>query len=251
MKKIGVLSGNIIKLIALVTMVFDHIACILIPTSDPAYNVLRAIGRLSFPLFAFMIAEGAKYTRNKIRYFLVIFGCGIAFQIPYMICLNTDVFNIFITFSFSILIIYALDFFKRCLFDKDCKVIFKILTMLLFLSSIVITYFIPRLIGYTSYGFYGILCAPFASGLNTRCIKEAPGWLKKLDCLPLRLLCMLIPLAYYNIRVVGGGYNLVALLALVILLFYNEKRGKLRLKYLFYSFYPAHLLLLYLLSLII
>ncbi len=251
MKKISLLSGNAIKLIALITMLFDHIGCILIPSSSPFYTAFRVVGRLSFPLFAFMISEGAKYTRNKLRYFLVILGCGVAFQIPYMVSLETDALNIFITFSFSIVIIYALDFFKKCLFDKDCRVIFKLLTGLLFLSSVVFAYFIPRLVGYPSYGFYGILCAPFASGLTTNRIKDPPRWLQKLDCLPLRLLCMLIPLAYYNIRVVGGGYNLVALLSLVILLFYNEKRGKLRLKYLFYAFYPAHLLILYLISLII
>lgn len=241
------LTSNKIKLLALITMLFDHIGIILFPQ----VVFFRVIGRLSFPLFAFMISEGAKYTRNRLRYFLVILGSGLVCQIPYMICLKSDSLNIFITFSFSIIIIYALDFFKKCLFNKNCKVIITVLAGVLFLGSIAFAYLAPRVTGYVSYGFYGILCAPFASGLTTNRIKEPPQWLKKLDNIPLRVLCMLIPLAYYNIRVMGGGYNLVALLSLVFLLFYNEKRGELKIKYLFYAFYPVHLIILYLISLLI
>ena len=63
------LSSNALKLIALVSMTVDHIGLILFPQ----YRVLRIIGRIAFPIFAYMIAEGCRYTSNRIRYFLTIF----------------------------------------------------------------------------------------------------------------------------------------------------------------------------------
>ena len=65
MKKIRFLSGNMLKVIAAITMTVDHIGVIFFPSS----NILRIIGRIAFPIFAFMIAEGCKYTKNKFRYF--------------------------------------------------------------------------------------------------------------------------------------------------------------------------------------
>ena len=80
------LTSNKIKLLALITMLFDHIGIILFPE----VVFFRVIGRLSFPLFAFMISEGAKYTRNRLRYFLVILGSGLVCQIPYMIYIDIN-----------------------------------------------------------------------------------------------------------------------------------------------------------------
>lgn len=74
------ISGNVIKILAAILMVIDHIGVILFPN----VLLLRIIGRLSFPLFAFMIAEGAKYTKNKLKYFLGIFILGIICQISLM-----------------------------------------------------------------------------------------------------------------------------------------------------------------------
>ena len=55
------LTGNQLKLIALVTMTIDHIGMQLFPR----VRLLRIIGRLAFPIFAYMIAEGCRYTRNR------------------------------------------------------------------------------------------------------------------------------------------------------------------------------------------
>ena len=55
------LTGNQLKLIALITMTIDHIGFMLLPQ----VKILRAIGRIAFPIFAYMIAEGCQYTRNR------------------------------------------------------------------------------------------------------------------------------------------------------------------------------------------
>ncbi|MBR6552622.1 MAG: hypothetical protein IKT89_07260, partial [Clostridia bacterium] len=68
MKKFG-LTNNQLKIIAMFSMLLDHIGKVLLPQ----YPILQIIGRLAFPIFAFMIAEGCFYTKNKTRYFLTIF----------------------------------------------------------------------------------------------------------------------------------------------------------------------------------
>ena len=58
------LSGNALKIIAAITMFIDHMGLMLFPKT----LIFRYIGRLAFPIFAFMIAEGCRYTRNRLRY---------------------------------------------------------------------------------------------------------------------------------------------------------------------------------------
>ena len=66
------LSGNALKIIAAITMLIDHIGVILLPQ----ITLFRVIGRISFPIFAFMIAEGCAHTKNKLRYFYRFFCLG-------------------------------------------------------------------------------------------------------------------------------------------------------------------------------
>ena len=67
-KKLRFLNGNVLKIIAAILMVIDHIGF----TFFPSVMILRYIGRLAMPVFAFMIAEGCRYTKDKLRYFLTI-----------------------------------------------------------------------------------------------------------------------------------------------------------------------------------
>ena len=53
-------SQESLKLIACLTMLVDHIGALLMPQ----YMWMRAIGRLSFPIYCFMLAEGVHYTKN-------------------------------------------------------------------------------------------------------------------------------------------------------------------------------------------
>ena len=69
MKAKLLLSGNALKIIAAVAMTIDHVGLMFFPQ----LKVLRIIGRIALPIFAFMIAEGCRYTRNKLRYFLTVF----------------------------------------------------------------------------------------------------------------------------------------------------------------------------------
>ncbi|MDH5691126.1 MAG: conjugal transfer protein TraX, partial [Candidatus Bathyarchaeota archaeon] len=56
---------ELLKWIAIITMTVDHVGAILYPE----FTVLRFIGRLSFPLFAYLLILGMENTRNIRNYF--------------------------------------------------------------------------------------------------------------------------------------------------------------------------------------
>lgn len=240
--KLNVLSGNVLKIIAAVCMLIDHIGYILFPD----VIALRIIGRLSFPLFAFMIAEGCRYTKNKVRYFSFIFILAVLFQIVYYIVSKSLYLNVFITFSLSILVIFALQTFKAQLQNKDAKVLYKILSGLLFVLAVAIVYLL-NLKFIIDYGFWGCMLPVFATIFH---YKGENKLLQKLDCnlmhvltfsLGLVLLCLFdsFDIIYYS------------LFSIPLLLLYSGKRGRLNMKYFFYIFYPLHLVILYGISMII
>lgn len=68
-----------LKVIAVTTMAIDHIGAVFYPE----WIVLRIIGRLAFPIFAFLIAEGAYYTKDLNKYMLRIFGFALISEIPF------------------------------------------------------------------------------------------------------------------------------------------------------------------------
>ncbi len=237
------LSSNAIKIIAAITMFIDHLGFMLFPQ----IRILRIIGRLSMPLFAYMIAQGCRYTKNKIKHFLTIFSLAVVLQVVYYVYSREMKLSILFTFSFSILLIYALQYFKETLFDKDKKVYFKILVGVLAVLAVLAVRFICKNV-HVDYGFRGCLLPVFASLFHpTKNTKVK--LLDRLDTHPVHLSAFAVGLTYL---VMGSSkIQIYSLLSLVILLFYSGERGKVNMKYFFYIFYPAHLLLLEILKLII
>ena len=111
-KNFGILSGNVLKTIAALSMLIDHIGVMFFPQ----VKLLRIIGRIALPIFSFMIAEGARYTRNKMRYFFTVFGLASVCQFVYFLYDGDTYMSILVTFSLSILAIYALDFLRNACF---------------------------------------------------------------------------------------------------------------------------------------
>ena len=83
------LTGYHLKLIALVTMFIDHIGAVFFPQ----LNILRAIGRISFPLYVFLAAEGCRYTHDRTRYALRLGLFALISEIPYDLALYPDYFR--------------------------------------------------------------------------------------------------------------------------------------------------------------
>ncbi len=244
-KKSFILSGNALKMIAAVSMTIDHIGLIFYPR----LLLLRTLGRFAFPIFAFFIAEGCKYTRNKARYLGTMAGAALIFQVVYYFAMQTLYMSIFVTFSLSIVLIYLLDFSKQAFCEGKKGIAAGVLFALLFLLAIQAAWQlnqiqIPQKRFSIDYGFWGIMTPVFASLFHPP--KNAPELWKKLDKPFIGALLITIPLfaMTYPLRLIFP-YKLHALLAVPLLLFYSGKRGKYKMKYFFYLFYPLHLVLLY------
>lgn len=103
--KINRLSGNTLKIIALISMTADHIGVILFPS----FLILRVIGRLAFPIFAYMLAEGYRYSKDKKRYFSIIFILASVLQIFYYLFERSLYQSVLVSFSLSIILMYIMD----------------------------------------------------------------------------------------------------------------------------------------------
>ncbi len=239
LKKLRFLNINSIKILAAVFMFIDHFGLMFYPQ----VMWLRMLGRISMPLFAFAIAEGCRYTRNKLKHFAMLFGLGVICQIVYAIVdPNTLYFGILITFSFSTVMIYALQFAKKCTFEEKAVWWKVILSWTLFFALVAGTYLFCEKFT-VDYKFYGCMFPVFASIFDFHRI-PAPAILKKLDVLPLRVLCMAIPMIPLLFVSMPFYITVYSLLAIPLLLLYNGEKGKVNLKYFFYIFYPLHLGLL-------
>lgn len=238
MKTVRVLSGNTLKIIAAILMVVDHAALLFFPES----LALRCIGRLSMPIFAFMIAEGCHYTRNRVRYVLGIAGLALICQTAYYVYDKSLYMTILVNFSMSCVLVYILQEFYKGLFGTGEKGRDSSRAVLWGGALVTSVAAVALLNVYVDidYGFWGCLMPLFAS--LPRVPEGAPQSLRKLDNHYSRVLCMGICVLIFAIT--NGGFRYYALLALPLLLLYSEKRGKLKMKYFFYVFYPAHLLLL-------
>lgn len=241
--KINFLSGNMLKIIGAIAMVIDHIGFLIFPTT----KILRIIGRLSFPIYALMIAEGCKYTKNKKKYFSIIFLLGLIFQLVYYLATKSSYLGILITFSISILMIYALQNLKKKLFSNGNASKDKILAGLIFISIVIAVYVLNRCI-VIDYGFWGCMAPVFASLFHLN-YEKVPNYLKKLDKLQIHLLCFSLGIILLVLFRGKGEYSMF--IALLLLFLYSGERGKYNMKYFFYIFYPLHMVIIYGISFLI
>ena len=98
-------TNNQLKIIAMVSMLCDHIGILFFP----GLEIFRIIGRIAFPIFAFMIAEGCRYTKNRAKYLGMIMAMAIAFQAVYFVAMGSLYQGSLVTFSLAIILIYAID----------------------------------------------------------------------------------------------------------------------------------------------
>lgn len=229
------LSGNALKIIAATSMLIDHIGVIIFPE----VVFLRILGRFAFPIYAYMISEGCTYTKNKLRYFLSLFILGFLCQATYFIYGGGIDLCILVTFSLSILTIYALQYAKEQFFAKNALPIKRFLSVLSLFALVIGTYILNRYV-YMDYGFWGYLTPVFISLFKMP--SSAPNWLKSLDNRFIRLVMLGIGLVLISLE--SAPIEFFSLLSLPLLLLYSRKRGRRKMKYFFYIFYPLHLVVL-------
>ena len=223
------LNGNQLKILALIFMTVDHIGAYLLPQ----YFGLRMIGRLAMPIFAWMIAEGCRYSRNKIKYLLTMAGFAAVCQVVYLVFKNSLYQCILVTFSLSIVLILTVDYASR----KKTPLSLVLLGAV-FCAVCYFCVFLPKDLPKTDfrvdYGFFGVLL-PVMIYLG-RSKQE-------------RLLLAAIGLVAISREY--GYPQWLALLSLPLLALYDGTRGKLPMKYLFYVYYPLHLVVIYAIALLI
>ena len=241
--KICFLSGNMLKIIGAVSMVIDHIGMIFFPQ----YEIFRIIGRLAFPIFAFFIAQGARYTKNKQKYLLTVLSLAIVCQVALHIARSdTPPLNVLVTLSLSIITCYTLEALKKSLFTHTSRA--ETALWALALVIIIGAIYALNVFWRAEYGFVGCMLAPIASLVYMP--SEAPESLKRLDTPQISVI--LTGVGVLALALVSeNNTQFYALAAIFVLLLYSGSRGKAKMKYFFYIFYPAHLLLLYAVSLII
>ena len=219
--RFGVLNANHLKMIAAFTMLLDHMGILLFPE----VQLFRILGRIAYPIYAFMIAEGCRYTKNKLRYFLMVCGLGAVCQIVYYITSADTRINILLTFSLSILLIYCLQFAHEAqTWQKE------ILWSAVFAAGVLAVYGLCWKF-HVDYGFWGIMTPVLVS---FGYIRKFPNWAQ-------------VVLLGCGLLLLGTEYTKVqqyALLSLPLLMLYSGKRGKAKMKYFFYIFYPVHLAVL-------
>ena len=222
------LSGNALKLIAAAAMVADHVGYLFFPT----VAALRIIGRLAFPIFAHMGAEGCGYTRNKLKYFLHVFLLAVICQIVYFVAARDTHMNILVTFSLAILLIYAMDAVKSAVSLGK-----RIGWTVVFTTGVAAVYLLTQYVS-VDYGFWGVMTPVLAGAFRGKTDKRYIS--------VLMLGAGLLLVSGYL-----GGVQIYSLFALPLLLLYSGKRGKWKMKYFFYIFYPGHLALLYLIDMLL
>lgn len=225
MRKFG-LTNNQLKIIAMVAMAMDHAGVMLFPQ----LSWLRIVGRLAFPIYAFMIAEGCRHTRNMFRYFGSVFALAAVCQIVYYFATGSLYMSILVTFSLSILMAALL---KQAL--QRNNLFWDIVAVAgvggVFFVCRILPGMLPGTDFYIDYGFIGVMIPV--------CLFAAREHVGKMIIMTLGLVCM---------ATLDGGFMWYSLLAVPLLMLYNGKRGKAKMKWFFYLFYPVHLLIIQLIA---
>lgn len=223
------MSANILKIIAMAAMTIDHMGFLLFPEK----LWMRIVGRIAFPIFSFFIAEGCRYTKNRRKYIARIGLLGIGMQVVLFLVDGSLYQSVFISFTLSILLIYAIDLAKK---EKQWKNWLFVIAC--FLSILFLCLGLPKILIQTDYdidyNIVGILlpvACYFTKGKKTKILVFILG---------------LIALSAFY-----GGIQWFCLLTIPLLGMYNGQRGKITLKRFFYLYYPAHMCVIYLIDILL
>ena len=222
-----ILNSFHIKILACLFMLIDHIGAFLFP--DPQFIGLRIVGRLAFPLFAFMVANGYYYSKNRRNYLLRLLIFGAAIQIPYSIVLSQfgfpQMFNIFFTLSLGLLSIMAYEY-QRERFGNHSGMVWMLL-----LAAV------GELIG-ADYGAYGVILIFLAHVFYASPLRLALGW-------------GALNLLYFFLSEAGAvnmsTIQVYSVFSIFMVAAYNNKEGR-KAKLFFYIFYPLHIAALFLIG---
>ena len=233
-----------LHIIAMALMLCDHLWVTLVPGND----WLTDIGRIAFPIYAFMTVEGCFHTRDLKKYVKRLLCFALISEIPFNLVVAGSVFyplhqNVLWTFLIGIGLMWINEQVK----DKKALVRFLVGVGTVFMG------FIIGLITFVDYHYAGVMTVLVFYFFRDR------NW----KCFLAQLLCLI----YINAEVLSGYEYIVeffgrewhilrqsfAVFALIPIWLYRGKQGYYNraVKELYYRFYPAHLIILWLIRQII
>lgn len=235
------MTSFILKIIAIITMFCDHFGYAFFHH----FSFFNYIGRIAFPIFAFQISQGFKYTKNLKNYCIRLLIFALISQIPFSLYIhkflpNSDsVLNIFFTLLLGLLAITVYNYFEKQENEQyNCRIIGIPYKYLLGIAFVLFIAYIGELI-HVDYGFLGVIVIfSFYLFRNSK--------------LATTISYILICACKYGFSILMYGFHieyiylmLATMLPIIFILLYNGKQGY-KIKYLLYLFYPLHLLALYL-----
>lgn len=225
--KLKYFTSSGLKLIALCTMTIDHIGAVLLPQ----YLFLRIIGRIAFPIYCFLLVNGMFHTKDCRKYIGRLMLFALISEVFFDLTFFGTVFapqhqNVFFTLAIGLIMIYVLEYLKE---KGKCRIhiVNCVMELVIVALCCLLAYFLR-----TDYSYFGIIVIYgfFIFRYN-------------------RVLSCFFQI-YMNVIIMGGVQSF-AVLALPIIGLYNGNPGAKKYKWLFYVYYPAHLLVLYLLEMIL
>ena len=228
--KIRILDGTMLKIIAMVSMVFDHVGDMFFPDSD----WMRMVGRIAMPIFAFCITEGYIHTRNKKKYLMRMGIFALISEVPFDLAFDGKIGlshqNIMLSFFLAILALMLFDLIRGSKDEiKGRYSAWRTMLGALAVIAMAVLAFLVKA-DYTMFAVASVFLF-YAFKDTNHFVRPIPG------------------VAFLALTRTVGYYCTTGL-SIIPLLLYNGKKGK-GLKWLFYAFYPGHLLLLYVLKMIL
>ncbi len=213
------LSQEGLKIIACVTMLLDHVGAVFFP----GHLWLRIVGRMAFPIYCFLLAEGSHYTKNPARYALRLFVGLLLAEFPFDLALYGQ-----ISFAHQSVMFTLLLGFLMLLCMKKLPMWGKVL--------VIIPFALAAEWLHTDYGAMGVTTvALFALTRNL----EEKRMLQSVGLVGLSALFFLT-----------NFVQPLAVMAMIPISLYsgNKSTQSKTLQWMFYLFYPVHLLILWVIS---
>lgn len=209
-----------IELVAVVSMIIDHVGFVFFPEMI----IFQIIGRLSFPLYAYLIALGYSRTKNSIIYFFRVLVLAIVSQWFFNYLISPIKLNVCFTLSFSII---SLIVFESNRINKVLKLFLYILIL-----------FLALLLG-CEYGSYGILLVL----LFHLYIRNQHDKTYKIYAITSIILLIIVSMFVFSFSII----HLYSILSLPIILLTPKNMQKIKvnsIKHINYLVYPLHLLIM-------
>lgn len=228
------LSADTLKIIAIVCMTIDHVAWAFVPRLSPLGQAMHIIGRITAPTMCFFIAEGYHYTRSLQRYAGRLALFALFSEVPFTLF---EYGKPFVWGQCSVIYTLFLSLLAVAAYDRIRNIALRVAAIFILCCFATLG----------DWSFWAILfCLIFHVGRGSF-FKQASGMIT---------LTILMQLGYIQ-NYLRVGYTLAdtwpntamqmgVVLSLPLLYFYRGRRGNARWgKWLFYVYYPAHLLALF------